>query len=265
MSCDLHGIGVLVTRPSGQAGPLCALIAAQGGRAIRLPTIAIAPVDDPVGAGRHLQRVADFNLVIFVSPNAVRYGLELMAETGFSTETLVAAVGAGTARALAERAVRVDILPEERFDSEALLALPELTEVAGKRILIVRGKGGRPLLADTLRARGAEVEYAEVYSRNPANTDAVSQISSWQEEVQVVVTTSCEILENLFLMLGESGSARLRQTPLVVVSARMQTRAQELGCSQIILAADASDRGLLQSICNWAQQRGNKPPPTAKS
>ncbi len=254
MICDLHDIGVLVTRPSGQAGPLCDLITAQGGRAIRFPAIAIAPADDLTGVKMLLQRIDDFNLVIFVSPNAVRYGHELLEGGEFSAETMVAAVGKGTARALAERGVEVDVLPEERFDSESLLALPELTDVAGRRILIVRGTGGRPLLADTLRARGAEVEYVEVYSRRVADRDAGPLIASWRREVQIAVATSCEILDNLFHILGENGASILRQTPLVVVSERIQMRARELGCNNIILADEASDQGLLRSICNWAQE-----------
>ena len=261
MSCDLRDIGVLVTRPRGQAEALCDLIAAQGGRAIPFPTIAIVPADDLVAARALLQRISDFNLVIFVSPNAVRYGLALMEGGAISAKTLVTAVGKGTARTLAECGVQVDILPEGRFDSESLLALPELTEVAGRRVLIVRGTGGRPLLADTLRARGAEVEYAEVYSRRVADADAGPLIASWQTQVQIVIATSCEILENLLLMLGESGGSRLRQTPLVVVSERIQTRARELGCSNIILADEASDQGLLQSICSWVKARGDAPAP----
>ncbi len=261
MSCDLYGIGVLVTRPSGQAGPLCDLITAQGGKAIHFPTIAIESAEDLSGARACLQQMDDYNVVIFVSPNAVRYAFELMEGVRFFPETKVAAVGTGTARALAGRGVEVDILPEEHFDSESLLALSELTEVAGKRVLIVRGNGGRTLLADTLRARGAEVEYAEVYSRNIASADAGSLLASWRTEVQIVVATSCEIVENLFLILGESGSAMLCQTPLVVVSERIKTRAQELGCNSIILAGEASDQGLLKSICDWAQGGGEKPAP----
>ncbi len=261
MGCDLHDIGVLVTRPDGQAGPLCDLITAQGGRAIRFPAITIAPADDPHEAMMALQRINDFNLVIFVSPNAVRYGLELLGGGGLSAETRVAAIGKGSARILAERGVEVDILPEGRFDSESLLALPELTDVAGMRILIVRGTGGRPLLADTLRARGAEVEYAEVYSREIGDAEAGSLIASWRTQVQIAVATSCEILDNLFLMLGETGAGMLRQTPLVVVSERIQMRAHELGCNNIIMADEASDQGLLRSICNWARENaGNTAP-----
>lgn len=259
MSCDLVGIGVLVTRPTGQAEPLCDLITARGGTPIRFPTISIDGPEDPVGVGARLQQLHSCHLVIFVSPNAVRYGFEHMGEDGLPQGLRVAAVGKGTARALAARGVEVDILPQQRFDSEALLELPELTDVAGRRILILRGNGGRPLLGDTLQERGAEVEYAEVYTRQKVTVDAAPLIAVWTQQVQIVTVTSCEIMDNLFQMLGEQGSSMLRQTPLVVVSERIQTRAQELGCNHILLASEASDQGLLESICRWAGQDNNKP------
>ena len=263
MSCDLHGIGVLVTRPSGQAVPLCDLITAQGGRAVRFPTISIAPAEDSAAARASLQKIDGCQMIIFVSPNAVRYGLGLIEGGRLPPGILVAAVGKGTARDLAERGVEVSVFPPDRFDSETLLTLPELTDVAGSRILILRGNGGRSLLAETLRQRGAEVEYVEVYARRRGSADAGPLIASWREEVQIVTVTSCEILENLFHMLGESGSAMLRQTPVVVVSERIQIRAQELGCKNTILAHTTSDQGVLKSICSWARESKNKPTPAS--
>lgn len=259
MSCDLTGIGVLVTRPRGQVEPLCDLIAARGGTPIRFPTISINGPEDPTGVRKCLQQIHDYDLVIFVSPNAVRYGFELMGEEGLPQGVQAAAVGKGTARLLAGRGIKVEIHPQQRFDSEALLALPELTEVAGRRILIIRGNGGRPLLGDALRERGAEVEYVEVYTRQPVTTDAGPLIAVWQQDVQIATATSCGILDNLFHMLGEPGGVMLRQTPLVVVSERIQRHAQKLGCNRIILAHEASDQGLLRAICKWAEKERINP------
>jgi uroporphyrinogen-III synthase len=254
MSCDLTGIGVLVTRPRGQEQQLCDLIASQGGTPIPFPTIAIQGPVDPDRVRAQLQQIQAYDLVIFVSPNAVRYGLELMSGEELPPGLPVAAVGKGTARTLAGRGVQVDIVPRQRFDSEALLQLPELTDVADRRILILRGNGGRALLGDTLRQRGARVEYAEVYSRHPLRTDAGSLLATWQQRVRVCTVTSCEILDSLFQMLGEQGSAMLTRTPLVVVSERIQERARELGCSQVIIAPEASDQGVLHAVCGWMEQ-----------
>ncbi len=259
MSCDLTGIGVLITRPLGQAEPLCDLICAQGGNAMRFPTIAIHGPEDPARARALLRQLPKYDLAIFVSPNAVRYGVELLGEHGVPPRLPVAAVGKGTARVLSEMGIAVDVLPQQRFDSEALLGLPQLTQVAGKRVLILRGNGGRPLLGDTLHERGAEVQYVEVYTRQYLTTDATALLSTWYEQVQIVTVTSCEILDGLFRILGEPGQPRLCQTPLVVVSERIRDRALELGCNQIIVAPEASDQGLLRAVCNWAEEIGNRP------
>jgi len=254
MSCDLQGIGVLVTRPSGQAEAICKLIAEHDGMAIHFPTIAIGPAEDEAAAKEYLTKIDSYQIIIFISPNAVRYGLDLLGDRGLPPEIKIAAVGKGTARVLSERGIKVDIRPKDRFDSESLLEQSELEEVEGKGILIVRGNGGRQLLADTLRGRGAVVDYAEVYSRKISSVDPRPLIASWKNDVQIATITSCETLENLFRLLEERGVTLIKQTPLVVVSERMQSRAQELGCTNVILATEASDQGLLKAICCWADK-----------
>ncbi len=252
---DLNGIGVLVTRPSGQADALCRLIFEHGGRAIHFPTIAIGPAEDLAAVKKLLQRVSDYQIVIFISPNAVRYGLQLMDGDDLPADIRICAVGKGTARVLSDNGIEVDLSPEKRFDSESLLALPELNDVAGKRILILRGNGGRGLLGDSLQERGAAVDYAEVYSRGIPSVDAEPLLSAWDREVDIVTVTSREVLDNLFSLLGEAGRVLLSETPLVVVSERIMVRARELGCRNIVLADEASDRGLLKAVCGWAENR----------
>src|SRR5262245_18429150 len=82
-----------------------------------------------------------------------------------------AAIGAGSRRELVRHGVRGVLAPEEGADSEALLALPALARMAGKRVALFRGGAGRPLLGDALAARGAEVEYADCYRRALAKSD----------------------------------------------------------------------------------------------
>jgi uroporphyrinogen-III synthase len=252
MSCDLQDVGVLVTRPSGQAEGLCQAIAQHGGRPICFPTITIGPPEDCALAKEIIQGIDRYHIVIFISSNAVKYSLKLLDKADLSIDTMVCAVGKTTARALSERGIGVDVSPDGPFDSETLLAMPELANVSGKHILILRGNGGRRLLGDTLQERGAEVEYVEVYSRKIASIDAGPLIASWGKEVDIVTATSCGILENLFTIVGEEGHAVLCKTPLVVVSERIKTRARKLGCEEIILAKEASDQGVLAAICEWA-------------
>ncbi len=252
MNCNLQGIGVLVTRPSGQSHDLCRSITEHGGRAIHFPTITISPAEQPVVVRELLQKIADYHIVIFISSNAVKYGLELLRPNAIPPKIITCAVGKRSTQTLAENGITVDVKPDGSFDSESLLAASELNSVAGKRILIIRGNGGRGLLGDTLRERGAEVDYAEVYSRSITSADAGPLIAAWERDVDIVTATSREVLDNLASLLGAAGRTLLCNTPLVVVSERIRVRAEELGCSSVIVADEASDQGLLSAICKWS-------------
>jgi len=242
---DLAGLGVLVTRPVHQAETLCRLIEDHGGRPVRYPALEILPPLDR-DAARELVR-GHWDLAIYISPNAARLAVSFTG--GYPRAACVGAVGQGTARALQQAGVGVDLLPE-RFDSEGLLALPELRDAAGKRVLIVRGEGGRPLLGDTLTARGARVSYAEVYRRAAPVIDPAPLLARWQRDVQVVTATSPDILQNLFAMLGDAGRPLLCATPLVVISERMEQSARRLGVQRIIRAGGADDETLLKALRN---------------
>lgn len=250
--CDLTGIGVLVTRAIHQAAPLCDLIQAQGGRPQLLPALEICDPLDPAPVKTRLAQLDRFDIAIFISPNAVTHGLALLPGHALPPDLKIGAVGAGTARALQHAGVETHIVPEDRFDSEALLETPALQQVSGRRIIIFRGEGGRPLLGDSLQQRGAEVVYAEVYRRIRPETDVSELLSRWSSDVQITTTTSNDILNNLSQMLGETGARQLQTTPLVVISERMRIRAQQLGCRQIILAHGADDQAILEALCRWA-------------
>ena len=192
-SKPLQGRGIVITRPAGQAERLASLVEAAGGRAIRFPAIEIEPL-----AGVALPP-GDFDLVIFVSPTAVQCAAGRMKDAGVR----VAATGSGTRRELEALGFRDVLAPQEGADSEALLALPGLQDVAGKRILIVRGEGGRELLAETLGARGARTEYLECYRRVLPRADIAPLISAWDRgEVDAVTASSSEGLDNLVALLG---------------------------------------------------------------
>jgi uroporphyrinogen-III synthase len=150
----LAGRTVVVTRPLAQGGALADAITAAGGRPLIFPLLEIAPAADPQALADAVERLAGYALAVFISPNAVDYSLPAILDAGpWPSGLAAAAVGQGTVRALAAHGIDSCIAPRERFDSEALLALPELAggRVAGRRIAIFRGDGGRELLADTLR------------------------------------------------------------------------------------------------------------------
>ncbi len=261
---ELRGAGVLVTRPDHQADRLCALIEAAGGRAIRFPVLAIAAPRDDAPALALIARLAQYSLAIFISANAVERGLDLIESRlgALPPQLRIAAVGAATARELRRRLGRdPDLVPQGRYDSEALLALPQLQTVAGSRIAIFRGEGGRELLADTLRERGAAVEYAEVYRRVPPLADGAALTAQLvRGEVDIVTVTSSEGLRNLLELAGDESGMRLRQLPLVVVSERTAALAHTLGFAQpALVAREASDQGLVEAVAHWMSERANDP------
>ncbi|MBL3589640.1 MAG: uroporphyrinogen-III synthase [gamma proteobacterium endosymbiont of Lamellibrachia anaximandri] len=250
VSCDLRGIGVLVTRPERQAGGLCERIEASGGMALPFPAIRIDPTEDAAAAQLLLSMVAGDTL-IFVSPNAVTFGLQLLDGERLPDGIRLAAVGKGTARVLMQAGYPPDVVPPTRFDSEGLLATPELQQIVGRRIVIVRGVGGRALLGETLKQRGAEVSYAEVYRRQRPVVDVAPMLAGWPRRVQVVTATSNDILTNLAALLGDAGRQRLCLTPLLVISPRMVEEAQRMGFEQIVLADGADDESIVRRLCEW--------------
>jgi len=254
--CHLGGIGVLVTRPAHQADTLCEMIEQVHGRPVRLATIAIDPSKSPDTAKAILAKPCD--VMIFVSANAVDYAFPLLPDE-IPADMAIGAVGQATAQRLADTGLDPTLVPGTRFDSEGLLALPELQRLQSKRVVIVRGQSGRPLLGDTLAERGAEVDYAEVYSRTIPQRDTRNLIKGWTRMVNIVTTTSNESLDNLFAMLGDDGSQRLQATPLIVVSERAAAHAKQRGCRHVHLAESALNAKLLEAICELAQDSAIKP------
>lgn len=239
----LRNRGIVVTRPPGQSAHLAQLIAAGGGTPIVFPLILIRPAAHPEAARARLAGIASYDWVVFVSANAVEHACALLpGGAGLPEDLPAAAVGAGTARALVARGCRQVLVPAERFDSEGLLALPELADVGGRRVLIVRGAGGRELLGETLARRGARVEYAECYER--AGTDASPQplLDAWARgALHAVTITSSEALRHLHALLPPSGRRFLRATPLFVTHERMREAAGALGLDDVVMARPGDD------------------------
>ena len=246
-SNPLDGKGVLVTRPAQQAESLCQLLTENGAIPIRFPTLVIQPAADPALAKTQLAQAEQADWLIFISANAVEQALALLP---LPARPKLAAIGKATARALLNAGRKPDLVPASGNDSEALLALPELQRISSQRIVIVRGVGGRETLAETLRARGAMVEYAEVYRRTRPSADAAELIERWcQGQIHVATATSNETLQNLYDMLGPEGRTELLATPLIVVSPRAAQLARDLGFNKpAIVTAEASDQAILEAL-----------------
>jgi len=146
-------------------------------------------------------------------------------------------------------------VPATTMDSEGLLALPELLDVAGKRIVIFRGDRGRELLRTALEARGATVVQVECYRRAKPQSGIAGLIDAWHDKrVDAVTLTSGEGLDNLWDILGDEGRAHLAATPAFVPHPGIAERARELGLRQVIVTPPA-DAGLLASLLEYFAQQ----------
>ena len=239
---SLRGRGILVTRPSERAVNLARLIEASGGRAYLFPAIDIEDLPAPP----ELQQLHKFDLAVFVSPTAVS---KIMAHLDAWPRALpAAAVGGGTRRELERRGVPNVIAPQAGADSEALLALDEMQRVAGKHIVIFRGEGGRELLGDTLRSRGADVVYAAGYRRTRPKGAHL-----WTEdEIDAITVSSSQGLANLFDILE---GAFLKARPLFVPHPRVADTARERAVREVVLAGP-SDEQVLEALVAYFRSHG---------
>ena len=239
---------LLVTRPAAQSARLCSLLEADGFEVIRLPAIEIL---DPVNM-YELEAVSDeldsYDLAVFVSVNAVQKGVEFILDRReWPEQTAIATVGASSAEALLPYGLSANHVPAHQFNSEALLALEELQDMSGLRVVIFRGNGGREYLRDTLVERGAEVDYVEVYRRAcPAVDEAAMLKLLHPGYLDGITVTSNETLQNLYDMAGAAAQPLLCEVQLVVVSGRQASLARQLGFSkEPLLAANASAEAIV--------------------
>lgn len=242
----LQGVGVLVTRPRAQAAELVAAIEKEGGKAFCFPVIEIVPRPaSQVATEAAALPIPD--IAIFVSPNAVEYGLR------HAKESMTGAIGPATAAAITASGRIVDISPQVGYDSESLLAEPALTAVSGKNVLIIRGNNGREHLAKSLRKRGATVSYLSVYDRNLPKISAqllAGIESAWREgEIGVVTVMSVQSLKNLVTLLPDWCTARLGAVALVTPAARVIKEAlQRYPASKPVLASGPQAADVVRAI-----------------
>ncbi len=252
---------VVVTRPAHQAERLCHLIEQAGGIALRLPVIEIAAPTDIQTAQDKLGQLKNFSLAIFTSANAVEWLFRLVPPTfSWPDHVRVAAIGKRTASLLKAHAIAVDITPEQGFNSESLLQTDAMRSISGKQIVLFKGEGGRTLLATTLTQRGATVENIDLYQRKRPN-DGLRNIQQAGKSgnIDLFVVTSNEGLHNLFEMATAEEREWLLKTPLAVISERTAQLARTLGFShEPLVAHEASDEGLLDSVEQWYADRSRR-------
>jgi uroporphyrinogen-III synthase len=250
MSADqlLQGLHIAVTRPLDQAQNLCQAIEQHGGIVIEFPLIAVSALENYQLFEQQITRLPDTDWAIFISSNAVDFAMPRVLKTyGQLPEQLkFAAIGQQTAHALTQYGVSKVLIPQNRYDSETLLALPEMQNVTDNTIAIFRGVGGRELMAETLKARGAHVYFAESYQRtNPQETTALLN-SQWQQNrLDAVIVTSSEAMRYLLKMAATE--TWLQHVTLCVNHERIAEQPRQLGL-KVLVAKASGDEAMLQCL-----------------
>jgi uroporphyrinogen-III synthase len=243
---NLQGITVLVTRPQHQAQNLTNLIQKYAGTVLLLPTLHIQTLQPDLSS---TPKIVD--KMIFVSANAVTSMLPYLSQ--FEIASFVA-IGAKTAQTLAQYDLNPIIAAAAPYDSETLLQHSQLQNVAKQQIIIVRGLGGRELLATTLQQRQANVCYINVYMRTKPDINI-----DWLQtkHIDIILVSSAQGVENLFAML--ENQAWVYNTPIIAMSARVTEVARQYSQAKVYTAKIASDEGLLATLMQWKlHSAGNK-------
>lgn len=246
MASPLTHCGIAITRPSQQAKRLSQLITQAGGTVISFPLIEIAPLTNLSQFQHVIAHIAEYDWAIFISSNAVENSLPHLQTQGIPSTLKFAAIGPTTAQSLQHFGIQNTLIPQGRFDSESLLALPAFQEMQGKKVMIVRGVGGREVLADTLKARGAEVVFAECYQRiNPQTDCQLLEDAFRQQQLQAIVVTSSEAMRHLLDLAGHADW--LKHTPILVNHARVAAFAKGY---KVMVAPTSGDEAMFELLEN---------------
>jgi len=246
----LAGVRVVVTRPESQSDRLAALVRRQGAEPILFPTLEIAPLRPSAAQVEHLTAS---DTVIFISANAATHGYPILEQPGHMDKRIVA-IGDATRHSLEAMGCGDVYSPGERTSSEELLKAPFLQDLDGRRVCIVRGRGGRETLRQTLESRGARVSYLECYRRRrPSHTDPRVLTTALDSEKGSLVVTATSVagLTNLLEMMPEGYRQHLASRPLVVIGGRLREAALELGWLGPVLESPGGDEHLVRTIITW--------------
>ena len=244
---------VVLTRPQADSERLSQTLQGEGFQTQVVPIMTIEAIPD---AERALTpSLSDDALCIFISANAVRCGLsQLGPELARFPDLTVIAVGKKTRDTLA--AEGIDAQVPVRPDSEGLLAMPALSAPDSREVVIVKGEGGRELLASELTRRGARVTEWACYRRCWPDVD-VSELAEIGAGL-IFQASSGEMLSRLAELLAGEGPADLFQSTIIVPSDRVASLAVEMGWGQVILAEDASDDAFMRALQQHTQSGTNR-------
>ncbi|ABL02570.1 Uroporphyrinogen III synthase HEM4 [Candidatus Ruthia magnifica str. Cm (Calyptogena magnifica)] len=237
-------MNVLLTRPLLQVEELQSMVTKSGNKPLLFPTLKLNSIDAKVENNY-------YDVIIFISVNAVEYGLKILKTISYHK---IFAVGSATARKLSENDIEIDDFPRKKASSEALLALDSVAQLYHKTILIFRGQSGREVLKQGLIKQNNQVEYVEVYERvnhniNSLHRQSLDELLSRNEGV--ISITSIDSMKLLVKISSQILDVdRLKNYLLVVLSDRIKTYVNSIGFNKVLVTPNTSNNGIISVLTN---------------
>ena len=247
---------IVITRPRAQAILLAQEITARGGEPVIFPLLEILPLSDNAELQATLAQLDRFAMVAFVSPNAIDAAFKYIVQ--WPPGVAIGIVGEGSRLALERHGVNaynaIIFSPPDsaKTDSEGLLEALDLPGLSGRHVLIVRGDGGRELLADSLRAAGVEVLSLSSYRRQapvmtPAVTTQLQELLTTQNDWIVTSSEALRILMQMVQALenvaqNDANVVKMQHKNLLVPHARIADTAHALGFTSVTLTGSGDER-----------------------
>jgi uroporphyrinogen III methyltransferase/synthase len=267
----LFGRGVVLTRPRAQAGATARLLRTRGAEPLVFPTIELCSSPEPERVARAVAELHTYDLCAFTSENGVDKLFEAIADSGRDARafgaSLIATIGSGTARALAEHGLRADILPNERaFIGEglarAILDDPRFaSKLAGSgrapRVILPRAKIAREILPESLRAAGCEVDVVPVYETRVAPERDRKELAAVLAEgrANVVLLTASSTVDGLVEMLGADARALLEKATLASIGPVTTKTAERHGLRVAVTATVSTVEGLIADLESYFEAK----------
>ncbi len=248
MSPSLQGLRLWVTRPRNQSATLIARLKNAGADVVALPLLEIAPPLDATPLEQALAQLDTFDLAVFVSPSAFDAVLERLPD-GWPAQLPAAVMGPGSALRAQASGIAQIIAPTGQFDSAGLLQEPAMQQLAGKRVVLFRGDGGRDELPQTLVQRGADLTMIAAYRRLPPCFDEAHLRAELAAGCDGMVVSSSEAVQYLFRLAGEVTRQQLQSVLYFAPHPRIVAALRTEGATRIELTS-VGDAGITETILN---------------
>ena len=244
-------MSILVTRPTPSGEELVEQLKKLGLSTYHAPLISIIPGTELPLLATKLSSLTQDDQVFLLSKNAVWHAHSALQHRGLAWPDKLSyyAIGPSTGKFFKQITGKTITWSDEGETSEIILSLPELQYLAAKKVLLLRGNGGREHLASILSERGANVDYCECYSRQPIDYDPSQFNAQWRSAgISTIVITSGQILSLLTHLITDENKEWWFSRRLVVVSQRIANIAQSMGWQNIDIASSADNNALISAL-----------------